>query len=158
MSDDPLSRRRGERRRAGRRLRRRGRDGEARLGPPEGLTILPAPPSDASGRGLADFREGRWFEAHEEWEEAWRAARDPDRRRLQGLIQVAAAALHLEAGRRAPAERLLSRALSKLEDVPDEVAGLPARRIRDGALRLVSALAAGEDARPAVDDLRRLRT
>jgi|GEM_PF-5452139 len=74
------------------------------------------------------------------------------------MIQVAAAALHLEAGRRAPAERLVARALAKLEDVPDDVAGLPARRIRDGALRLASALAAGEDHRPAVDALRRLRT
>ena len=98
------------------------------------------------------------FEAHEEWEATWKAAADPDRRHLQGLIQAAAAALHLEAGRRAPAERLLARALSKLADAPDDVGGLPARRIRDGASRISSALVAGEDPLPAVDDLRRLRT
>jgi isoaspartyl peptidase/L-asparaginase-like protein (Ntn-hydrolase superfamily) len=74
------------------------------------------------------------------------------------LIQVAATALHLEAGRRAPAERLLAQALSKLEDAPNDVVGLPARRIRDGAVRVAAALAAGEDLRAAVDDLRLLRT
>ncbi|MBP7677279.1 MAG: DUF309 domain-containing protein [Thermoanaerobaculia bacterium] len=158
LPDDPLPRRRRKRRRADRRLRRRGRDGEDRLGPPEGLTIPPDPPYEPLSRGLAAFREGRWFEAHEEWEGAWKTAVDPDRRRLQGLIQVAATALHLEAGRRAPAERLLARALSKLEDAPDDVGGLPARRIRDGAVRVATVLATGEDLRAALDDLRRLRT
>ncbi len=50
-------------------------------------------------RGVHLFNHGYWWEAHEQWEAAWR--RDPDpvvRSFLQGLIQSAAALLKREAG------------------------------------------------------------
>src|SRR3954471_5482378 len=43
---------------------------------------------DALERGLALIREGRFFEAHEELELAWRAAGPADRDFYQGLVHV----------------------------------------------------------------------
>src|SRR5689334_4593578 len=46
-------------------------------------------------RGVALFNEGRYWEAHEAWEEAWTPDRHgPDRGFYKGLIQVAAGCLH----------------------------------------------------------------
>ena len=68
--------------------------------------VLTAPlPSDGDllARGLAALCEGRFFEAHEEWEQVWRRTSGTERRRLQGLIQLAAAGVHLRKGRPGPA-------------------------------------------------------
>ena len=42
-------------------------------------------------RGLEEIRAGRYFEAHEELEEAWRAASPEERDFYQGLVHVAVA-------------------------------------------------------------------
>ncbi|HVY47044.1 MAG TPA: DUF309 domain-containing protein [Minicystis sp.] len=65
--------------------------------------------------GLAEFERGRFFEAHERWEDAWRSASEPVRTWIQGLIQLAAAFHKLRAGALAPAARLASRAAEKLD-------------------------------------------
>jgi hypothetical protein len=49
-------------------------------------------------RGAAWFNGRRYFEAHEDWEAVWNEAVDPQRRWLQGMIQVAAAFVHFERG------------------------------------------------------------
>lgn len=46
-------------------------------------------------RGIALFNEGRFWEAHEAWEEVWMLDRHgPERAFYKGLIQVAAGCLH----------------------------------------------------------------
>ena len=40
-------------------------------------------------RGLEEIRAGRYFEAHEELETAWRAAQDEERDFFQGLVHHA---------------------------------------------------------------------
>jgi len=46
-------------------------------------------------RGVELFNSGRFWEAHEAWEEAWTPDRHgPDRGFYKGLIQVAAGCLH----------------------------------------------------------------
>ncbi len=46
-------------------------------------------------RGIELFNAGRYWEAHEAWEEAWTPdRRGPDRGFYKGLIQVAAGCLH----------------------------------------------------------------
>jgi len=44
----------------------------------------------ALAAGARHFDAGRFFEAHEVWEDAWRVESGPARLLLQGLIQVAA--------------------------------------------------------------------
>jgi len=51
-------------------------------------------------RGLGEIRRGRYFEAHEELEEAWRAAPAEERDFFQGLLHVAVA--WYQAGRGRP--------------------------------------------------------
>lgn len=51
-------------------------------------------------RGLEEIRAGRYFEAHEELEAAWRAASAEERDFFQGLVHVAVA--WYQAGRDRP--------------------------------------------------------
>lgn len=51
-------------------------------------------------RGLDEIRAGHYFEAHEELEEAWRAAPTEERDFFQGLVHVAVA--WYQAGRNRP--------------------------------------------------------
>jgi hypothetical protein len=79
---------------------------------------------DAFARGASHFDAGRFFDAHEVWEERWLVLTDgPDRILLQGLIQIAAG-FHklLSAGSKEAASRLLAKGLGKLEQCPDLVA------------------------------------
>ncbi len=86
--------------------------------------------------GLAAYANRRFFEAHEEWEKLWAGATGADRTLLHALIQLAAASLHLEAGRRPPAGRLLRAAREKLLAVPELHWGLDLAPLRG---RLVDA-------------------
>jgi predicted metal-dependent hydrolase len=65
-------------------------------------------------RGLALIRAGRYFEAHEELETAWRAAEPEERDFLQGLVHVAVAWYQAERGRRIGCERQLAKARRRL--------------------------------------------
>ncbi len=52
-------------------------------------------------RGVELFNQGRYWEAHEAWEQAWIPDRHgPDRGFYKGLIQVAAGCLHHRRGNR----------------------------------------------------------
>ncbi len=87
-------------------------------------------------RGREQFASGRFFEAHEVWEEAWREETGSTRRLLQGLI-LAAAAYHKMAHQRQPLgmTRLLEKALERLAPLPDGFAGLELARFRAGLER-----------------------
>ncbi|HSD21921.1 MAG TPA: DUF309 domain-containing protein [Anaeromyxobacter sp.] len=66
--------------------------------------------------GVCLFDAGRFFEAHEVWEDAWRTETGATRLALQGLIQIAAG-FHkgLVQGRPSGMVRLLEAALGRLE-------------------------------------------
>jgi predicted metal-dependent hydrolase len=66
-------------------------------------------------KGLEEFRAGRYFEAHEEWELLWKDSAGDEKVFLQGLIQLAAARVHIGRGNPAPASRLLALAKEKLD-------------------------------------------
>jgi predicted metal-dependent hydrolase len=99
--------------------------------------------------GRAAFNRGDHFLAHELWEEVWRSSSGPERRWLQGLIQLAAGLHQLARGRTAPAATLLLRALAKLEDAPDRIDGLAVSAARRAALRVSDLLRRGAPADPA---------
>ena len=68
------------------------------------------------GEGIALFNQGRFFEAHEAWEEIWRSTTPEPKNLFQGLIQVAAA-LHqfLDLNRIDGPRRTLAKARMRLE-------------------------------------------
>lgn len=64
--------------------------------------------------GMDLFNAGKFFEAHEVWEELWRTASIEDRDYLQGLIQAAGHYVLLGKQNWSGAERLGEKALAKL--------------------------------------------
>jgi hypothetical protein len=101
------------------------------------LTASGPSSDDDIARGLAAFRESRFYEAHEHWEAVWRHSAGTERRLLQGLIQIAAACVHLEKGRPGPAGRLLVLSLEKLAEEPADFQGVPLDRLRAQARSLL---------------------
>ena len=93
-----------------------------------GAKSLPSTP-DALRRGAALFDQGRFWDAHEAWEEAWLEEEGEVRQLLQGLIQVAAgyhkATVQLQPG---GCVKLLRSGLDKLEVLPKELLGVPLTR------------------------------
>ena len=86
--------------------------------------------------GLALVREGRGFDAHELFEELWRAADPPERDLYQGLVQFAVATYQDGRGNEVGRTRQLEKALRRLGSV---CARLRRRRCR-GAARVDSRL------------------
>ncbi len=82
-------------------------------------------------RGVADFNTGRFFEAHEVWEELWLAAAEPEKTFLQGLIQVAAAFHHHGRGNARGTCSLLTAGIAKLAGCPDDYRGLAISKLRE---------------------------
>jgi predicted metal-dependent hydrolase len=64
--------------------------------------------------GLELIRRGEYFEAHEELEEAWRAAEPAEKDFFQGLVHVAVAWHHAGRGNRPGCERQLAKAARRL--------------------------------------------
>lgn len=73
---------------------------------------------------MEQFNTGAYYACHETLEELWIGAPDPGRRLYQGLLQVAAALLHLENGNRAGALSLLRRSVGLLRSFAPEAHGL----------------------------------
>ena len=65
-------------------------------------------------RGLELIRTGEYFEAHEELEDEWRAARPEERDFLQGLVHVAVAWYQAGRGKPVATDRQLEKALRRL--------------------------------------------
>jgi len=93
-------------------------------------------------RGLEEIRAGRYFEAHEELEEAWRAAPAEERDFLQGLVHVAVAWYQAGRGRPVATGRQHEKAARRLApftpshrgvDVADVLAQVDAARQRVAA-------------------------
>src|SRR3954452_15784279 len=88
-------------------------------------------------RGLSLARSGAFFEAHEAFEEAWRACERPERDFFQGLVPVVVSAYQETRGRPVARERQRVKALNRL------AAYVPAHRGLDIEL-LVNALERAE--------------
>ncbi len=75
-------------------------------------------------RGIGLFNQAAFFEAHEVLEDVWRAAPEPERKFLQGLIQIAVAFHHHSTGNLMGARSLLERANRNLAGYPENFAGV----------------------------------
>jgi predicted metal-dependent hydrolase len=92
--------------------------------------------------GLEHIRAGRYFEAHEELEVAWRAATEEERDFFQGLVHVAVAWYQAGRGRPVATASQLEKAARRLGpfapahrevDVKHVLAQVEAARARVGA-------------------------
>jgi hypothetical protein len=80
-------------------------------------------------RGLEEIRSGRYFEAHEELEEAWRAASPKERDFFQGLVHVAVAWYPAGRGRPVATGRQLEKAARRLAPFAPEHRGLDVEEV-----------------------------
>ena len=83
--------------------------------------------------GVELFNTGRFFEAHEAWEAVWLEARRELRAFYQGLIQVAAAFVHLTRDEYPGTVKLLAEGIGKLEAYPGSFMGLDLAALVVGA-------------------------
>jgi Domain of unknown function (DUF309) len=88
------------------------------------------------------FNEGRWFEAHEVLEDAWRAEPTEVRRLYQGLLQVGVGLHHASRGNLRGALSLLDRGIARLEPFRPRCLGLDVERLLRDAGDARRALAA----------------
>ena len=93
--------------------------------------VLSRQTEERLARGRTLFNSGRYFEAHEAWEDAWRVETGAVRLTLHGLIQVAAG-LHKATRQNQPkgCVRLLAMGLEKLRRVPEDSCGLALEEFR----------------------------
>jgi uncharacterized protein len=80
--------------------------------------------------GLEHIRAGRFFEAHEELEIAWRAASTEERDFYQGLVHVAVAWYQAGRGNAVGARRQLEKGLRRLEAYEPEHRGVDVAAVR----------------------------
>jgi predicted metal-dependent hydrolase len=94
----------------------------------------PALQTEPTSRFLAGvelIRTGEYFAAHEELEDAWRAAPPEERDFFQGLVHVAVAWYQAGRGRRIGTERQLAKALRRLEPFAPTHRGLELQPLLD---------------------------
>jgi uncharacterized protein len=82
-------------------------------------------------RGLELIRAGRYFDAHEELEVAWRAAPPGERDFLQGLVHVAVAWYQAGRGRALGCERQLDKAQRRLSRYTPSHRGIDVAAVLD---------------------------
>jgi predicted metal-dependent hydrolase len=84
-------------------------------------------PSVLSGdlaHGLELFNDSEFFDAHEVLEDIWRAAPGPEKKFLQGLIQVAVALYHHGNGNTIGARSVMRRGFRNLSRYPEGFGGI----------------------------------
>ncbi|HUX28661.1 MAG TPA: DUF309 domain-containing protein [Terracidiphilus sp.] len=104
----------------------------------------------ALAEGLACYRSGEFFLAHEHWESVWLRAPGAEKTFLQALIQTTVAFHHLQMSNTAGAASLMQRALRKLKPYPDAFGGIAVRALREDLERCLLDLEQGRTALPAM--------
>jgi len=69
---------------------------------------------DLFEKGFIFFNAGRYYQAHEVWEDLWRATAGPERTFYQGLIQAAVGLYHLGRGNATGAASQLRKSVDHL--------------------------------------------
>lgn len=94
------------------------------------------------------FNRAHFFEAHEAWEDVWRAAPPAEKKFLQGLIQIAVAFHHHSTGNLVGARSLLERGTRNLQGYPEEHCDLRLAAFLDSLIAWKRAMADGSPPPP----------
>lgn len=92
-------------------------------------------PEELLQLGIELYNAGHFWHAHEAWEEVWLEAPQEIRHFYQGLIQVAAAFVHVLRDEYAGSVKLLGAGIEKLERYPADCLGVDVAALLDGARR-----------------------
>lgn len=89
--------------------------------------------------GIRLFNTGHFWHAHEQWEECWRAASDPDATFYKGLIQAAAALVKWQTGNQRGMRLNWSKSRPKLALLPSPYKGIDLDAFRVAMEQFVAA-------------------
>jgi uncharacterized protein len=110
--------------------------------------IAPAP-SDCQGtlhpqaiHGMELFNQGRYFEAHEALEAAWRAESGPVRDLYRGILQVGVVYLHITQNNYPGAFKVYQRCRKWLQPWPETCRGVDVGRLRQDLEAVMTTLQA----------------
>jgi predicted metal-dependent hydrolase len=92
-------------------------------------------------RGIHEFDQQAFFEAHETLEDVWRDASGRDKAFLQALIQTAVAFHHFTQGNMIGAASLLAKSVQTLAKYPDLFGGIDVAALRQSIIEWQQALA-----------------
>ncbi len=95
-------------------------------------------------QGILLLQKGRYFEAHEALEKAWRETDSPGRELYQGLLQAAVVYLHLERGNWPGALKVYHRALKHLQPWSPRCQGVDVERLLSHLRQTLEAAASGD--------------
>jgi len=101
-------------------------------------------------KGLMEYEKGDYFEAHEAWEDLWSDYHLPDRKFIQGLIQLSVSFVHLRNGNMNGARSLLKKCSEKFEPYQHLQRGINMNELKMGIETV--ALAYEEIDDPAIFD------
>ncbi len=93
---------------------------------------------------VENFNGGRFFEAHEFWEDLWHEEPPKERDFVQGMIQVAAGLVHFQRGNLRGAISLTERGVRRLEEYPQRHRGVQVGQLAADARRLLRDLRMAE--------------
>jgi hypothetical protein len=99
-------------------------------------------------RGIEQFNTGRFFDAHETWEEVWLRSPEPEKTFLQGIIQIAAAFHHYSRGNLRGARSLFHAGLGRLARFPDIHRGIALGSLRAAVQAWAAELDGGRNPPP----------
>jgi predicted metal-dependent hydrolase len=97
-------------------------------------------------RGIDLFNQARFFEAHEAWEQSWLRSRGEEKIFYQGLIQAAAAILHVQRGNPAGARNLWKKAGGKLAILPADYMSIDLEQLRSRLAEFFNRALSGNEA------------
>jgi predicted metal-dependent hydrolase len=95
--------------------------------------------------GVIFFNGGDWYASHDLFEELWQETNEPERRWLQGIVQIAVARLHGERGNSHGAMVLLGEGLGRLRTAAAPPAHWQAQPLIQPCQQRLSALQRGEN-------------
>jgi len=95
-------------------------------------------------RGIFFFNSGRYFEAHEVWEDLWREEQGEGRIFYQALVQAAVGMHHATRNNKSGSRAVLLRALSKLDRLPEIVEGIEVGTLRRDLRQVLDKLEVGD--------------
>jgi len=91
------------------------------------------------------FNEGDWYGAHDLFEELWHETNDPERRWLQGMVQLSVALLHRQRGNQHGAMVLLGEARGRLVAAASAPVGWQPEPLLAPLQTLLARLQSGQD-------------
>ncbi|RMG89600.1 MAG: DUF309 domain-containing protein [Chloroflexi bacterium] len=105
------------------------------------------PLAETAVKGIELFNQGKFFDAHEELELAWKADKGPGRNLYRAILQIAVAYLQIERGNYRGAVKMFWRVRQWLDPLPDVCRGVNVAALRQHAEAVYEQLMALGEAR-----------